>query len=70
MNLLTGSLPSLIAVVLTVGVGGFVYVVACFRTGVREADMVLRGATSALALSRRLNEAFLIYDHCHAQLSP
>ena len=48
MNLLTGSLPSLIAVVLTVGVGGFVYVVACFRTGVREADMVLRPARRAL----------------------
>ena len=48
MNLLTGSLPSLVAVVLTVGVGGFVYVVACFRTGVREADMVLRPARRAI----------------------
>jgi len=33
---------------LTVGVGGFVYVVACFRTGVREADMVLRPARRAI----------------------
>ncbi len=48
MNLLTGSLPSPVAVVLTVGVGGFVYVVACFRTGVREADMVLRPARRAI----------------------
>ncbi|NDH84327.1 MAG: hypothetical protein EBY65_05525, partial [Acidimicrobiia bacterium] len=48
MNLLTGSLPSLVAVVLTVGVGGFVYVVACFRTGVREADMVLRPVRRAI----------------------
>jgi len=48
MNLLTGSLPSLAAVVLTVGVGGFVYVVVCFRTGVREAEMVLRPARRAM----------------------
>ena len=47
-----------VAVVLTVGVGGFVYVVACFRTGVREADMVLRPATSDLALSRRRTRRF------------
>ena len=48
MNLLTGSLPSLVAVVLTVGVGGFVYVVTCFRTGVREVDMVLRPVRQAI----------------------
>ncbi|MEO0493926.1 MAG: murein biosynthesis integral membrane protein MurJ [Actinomycetota bacterium] len=48
MKLVTGSLPSVVAVALTVGIGGFVYVVMCFRTGVREADMVLRPARRAI----------------------
>ncbi|MEM8707785.1 MAG: murein biosynthesis integral membrane protein MurJ [Actinomycetota bacterium] len=48
VKLLTGGLPGLIAAVLTVGIGGFVYVVMCFRTGVREADMVLRPARRAI----------------------
>lgn len=48
MKLVTGSLPTPIAALLTVGVGGFVYVVMCFRTGVREADMVLRPARKVI----------------------
>ncbi len=48
MKLLVGDLPSLLAVVLTVGVGGAVYVFVAFRTGVKEADMVLRPARRAI----------------------
>ena len=42
VKLATGDLPSVFAVLLTVGVGGAAYVIIAFRTGVREADMVLR----------------------------
>ena len=42
LKLATGGLPSVLAVLLTVGVGGTAYVTIAFRTGVREADMVLR----------------------------
>ena len=44
MKLVVGDLPTLAAVVAIVGVGGTVYVVTAFRTGVKEADMVLRPA--------------------------
>ncbi len=44
LKLFFGDLPSLAAVALTAGVGGFAYVVIAFRTGVRESDMVLRPA--------------------------
>jgi putative peptidoglycan lipid II flippase len=42
MKLAVGDLPTFLAVVVIVGVGGIVYVVTAFRTGVKEADMVLR----------------------------
>ena len=42
VKFVTTGLPSLVGAALTIGIGGFVYVVMCFRTGVREADMVLR----------------------------
>ncbi len=48
VKLVTGGFPDLVAAALTVGIGGFVYVVTCFRTGVREADMVLRPARKAI----------------------
>ena len=38
----TTGLPDIAAAALTIGIGGFLYVVMCFRTGVHEADMVLR----------------------------
>lgn len=44
LKLVTHGLPNLFAVAVTVGVGGMTYVVIAFRTGVREADMVLRPA--------------------------
>lgn len=44
LKLVTAGFPPIVAATLTVGVGGFTYVVICFRTGVREADMVLRPA--------------------------
>ncbi len=44
MKLVAGDLPIILSVVAIVGVGGMVYVVAAFRTGVKEADMVLRPA--------------------------
>lgn len=44
LKLLTSGLPTIVSALLTVGVGGFTYVVVAFRTGVREADMVLRPA--------------------------
>ena len=42
IKFVTGDLPDLAVAGLTIGIGGFLYVVMCFRTGVREADMVLR----------------------------
>ncbi|MEM9468335.1 MAG: murein biosynthesis integral membrane protein MurJ [Actinomycetota bacterium] len=42
VKLVTTGVPDLVAAALTIGIGGFLYVVVCFRTGVREADMVLR----------------------------
>ena len=44
LKLVTADLPTAVAALLTVGIGGFTYVVVAFRTGVREADMVLRPA--------------------------
>jgi len=44
MKLMVGGLPTIAAVIAIVGVGGAVYVVAAFRTGVKEADMVLHPA--------------------------
>lgn len=44
LKLVTADLPTVVAALLTVGIGGFTYVVVAFRTGVREADMVLRPA--------------------------
>lgn len=44
VKLVAADLPALLAALLTVGIGGFTYVVVAFRTGVREADMVLRPA--------------------------
>ncbi len=44
MKLTVGDLPTLVAVIAIVGVGGVVYVVTAFRTGVEEADMILRPA--------------------------
>ncbi len=44
IKLVTADLPTVVAALLTVGIGGFTYVVVAFRTGVREADMVLRPA--------------------------
>ncbi|MEM9200799.1 MAG: murein biosynthesis integral membrane protein MurJ [Actinomycetota bacterium] len=44
----TGALPSIAAALITIGVGGFVYVIMCFRTGVRESDMVLRPARKVI----------------------
>lgn len=41
VKLLVDDLPAILAVLLTVGIGGVTYVVVGFRTGVRESDMVL-----------------------------
>ena len=48
LKLAVGDLPTLLAVLITVGVGGAVYVFVAFRTGVKEADMVLRPARRAI----------------------
>jgi len=48
VKLLAADLPALLAAVLTVGIGGFTYVVVAFRTGVRESDMVLRPVRRAM----------------------
>jgi len=48
LKLLANGLPTLISVVVLVGVGGFIYVVACFRTGVEAAVLVLRPARRIL----------------------
>jgi putative peptidoglycan lipid II flippase len=42
IKFVTNGLPTPVVAALTIGIGGFLYVVLCFRTGVREADMVLR----------------------------
>lgn len=47
-KLVTDDLPSFAATAVTVGLGGFVYVVVAFRTGVRESDMVLRPVRRAI----------------------
>jgi len=39
---LVEGLPLLIGAALSLGISGFVYVVLCFRLGIREADLVLR----------------------------
>jgi len=48
LKLVVGDLPSILAVLITVGVGGATYVFVAFRTGVKEADMVLRPARRAI----------------------
>ncbi len=48
VKLATGGLPTAVAAAATIGLGGFLYVVLCFRTGVRESDMVLRPARRVL----------------------
>ncbi len=47
-KLAVDDLPSLIAATLAVGVGGTVYVVIAFRTGVKEAEMVLKPVRRAI----------------------
>ena len=48
VKLVTSGLPSAAATVATIGVGGFLYVVVCFRTGVRESHMVLKPARKVI----------------------
>ena len=44
LNTFLDFLPLLIQAPVALGGSGFVYVVACFRTGVDEADLILRPA--------------------------